>query len=341
MSFSKKVKEELEQVSSPARHCNIAELAAMMECCGKMEKSECLILQTENIIVARRGFLLIENIFKFHANIIVRRRKKASVYILVLQGVKTVQMVMQTLKLKQQRTSSKSFFLCADHLVTQNTCCKRAFIRGAFLSAGSMADPKKAYHLEIVFLHLPLAKKIQKIINSFEIEAKIVPRKHYYVVYLKEGSQIVDLLNIMKAVIALMDLENIRILKEVRNFVNRKVNCETANIQKTVIAASRQIEDINYIKSTVGLEHLTEGLEEIAQLRIAYPDATLKELGELLCPQVGKSGVNHRLKKLCSIAESLREKEDFRIDYKENNNSNSGRVRGQTSCTACTSSKPV
>ncbi len=314
VSFSKKVKKELEKVNSFGRHCNIAELAAMMECCSeriekKEEKLECLVLQTENISVSRRAFWLIEDIFKICAKIIVRRRKKVFVYTLVLEGTKTVQIVMETLKLKQQISPSGSLFLYTDHLVVQNTCCKRAFIRGAFLSVGSVADPEKTYHLEMVFLNDVLAQQLQTIMNSFEVEAKIISRKHYYVVYLKEGSQIVELLNIMQAPIALMELENVRILKEVRNSVNRKVNCETANIQKTVTAASRQIQDINYIKNTVGLEYLTEGLEEIAQLRIDYPDATLKELGDLLCPKVGKSGVNHRLKKLCSIAEVLREKE--------------------------------
>ena len=147
-----------------------------------------------------------------------------------------------------------------------------------------------------------------EIINSFEIDAKIVQRKKNYVVYVKEGAQIVDMLNIMEAHVALMNLENVRILKEMRNSVNRQVNCETANINKTVNAAVKQIEDINYIRDTVGLESLPENLQAIAEVRLKYPEAALKELGTFLEPAVGKSGVNHRLRKLCEIAEEMREK---------------------------------
>ena len=145
---------------------------------------------------------------------------------------------------------------------------------------------------------------------AFQIDAKIVLRKKSYVVYVKEGAQIVDMLAIMEANVALMNLENIRILKEMRNSVNRKVNCETANINKTVSAAVKQIEDIRLIKEKTGLHNLNEGLAEIAELRLQYPEATLKELGMMLSPQVGKSGVNHRLRKLSEIADELRTNEE-------------------------------
>lgn len=135
-----------------------------------------------------------------------------------------------------------------------------------------------------------------------------VLRKRYFVVYVKEGSQIVDLLNIMEAPVALMELENIRIVKEMRNTVNRKVNCETANINKTVSAAVKQMEDIRYICDTVGLESLPDNLKEMAKMRLERPEATLKELGEALEPPVGKSGVNHRLRKLSLIAQDIRER---------------------------------
>ena len=170
-----------------------------------------------------------------------------------------------------------------------------------------MSDPEKSYHFEIVCQEQEHANQLQEIINSFEMDAKIVRRKKSYVVYLKEGAQIVDILNIMEAHVALMNLENVRILKEMRNFVNRQVNCETANINKTVSAAVKQVEDINYIKSIKGLDSLPDSLKEIALLRLQYPQAALKELGTLLNPPVGKSGVNHRLRKLCQIAEDLKQ----------------------------------
>ena len=172
----------------------------------------------------------------------------------------------------------------------------------------------RSYHLEIVCVTRGRAEQIKNMIDSFGLEAKIVIRKKTYVVYLKEGSQIVDLLNVMEAPVALMELENIRILKEMRNSVNRKVNCETANINKTVSAAVKQVEDIAYIRDTIGLHKLAEGLEEIATLRLQYPEATLKELGELLSEPVGKSGVNHRLRKLSAIAQDLRENKEEEKD---------------------------
>ncbi len=151
------------------------------------------------------------------------------------------------------------------------------------------------------------AEQLRAIMATFDIEAKIIRRKRYFVVYIKEGSQIVDILNVMEAHVALMNLENVRILKEMRNSVNRRVNCETANINKTVSAAVKQVEDITYIRDTVGFGKLAEGLEEIALKRLEHPEATLKELGLMLNPPVGKSGVNHRLRKLGSIAEAIRE----------------------------------
>ena len=139
------------------------------------------------------------------------------------------------------------------------------------------------------------------------MDAKIVQRKKYYVVYIKEGSQIVDILNVMEAPVALMELENIRILKEMRGSVNRQVNCETANINKTVSAAVKQMKDITFIRDKIGFDKLPENLSEIAQLRLLKPEATLKELGEALDPPVGKSGVNHRLRTLGELAQKLRE----------------------------------
>ena len=143
-------------------------------------------------------------------------------------------------------------------LLIKNSCCQRAFLRGAFLCIGSMSDPQKSYHLEFVCTDEDKARQLQSVIQGFDIEAKIVLRKKYYVVYLKEGSGIVDLLNVCEAPIALMKLENLRIVKEMRNSVNRRVNCETANITKTVTAATRQIEDIIYIRDHYGLENLPE-----------------------------------------------------------------------------------
>ena len=152
------------------------------------------------------------------------------------------------------------------------------------------------------------AIRIQEIIGVFGLEAKIIERKSGYVVYMKEGAAIVDFLNITGAHVALMEFENVRILKEMRNSINRQVNCETANIKKTVSAASRQTEDIRFIHDTIGFGNLSENLSQIARVRLENPEVTLKELGEKRDPPIGKSGVNHRLRKLSEIAEELRKK---------------------------------
>ena len=198
-------------------------------------------------------------------------------------------------------------------MLIQNLCCKRAYIRGAFLASGSVSDPEKGYHFEIACNSLEKAEQLCNMIGSFDIEAKVTRRKKNQIVYIKEGAQIVDALNVMEAHVALMNFENIRILKDMRNSVNRQVNCETANLNKTVSAAVKQIEDIQYIKATIGFDQLPEGLTEIAVLRLEQPEATLKELGQMLSPSVGKSGVNHRLRKLSLIAEELREHKEERL----------------------------
>ena len=350
MSFSKEVKEELSKQVSNARHCRLAELTAILSCEGRLictEASYYLKLQTEKLVVARKYFTLIRKTFNINIDISVKTNSTAKdnrIYTLILRDTKAINLILQATKLAMATDVAKeSLFLeeqlcterkqavakkndsmelgIADSVITQNACCKRAFIRGAFLSSGSMSDPKKAYHFEIVLSNLPKAEWIQGIIQTFSVDAKIVQRKKNYIVYIKEGSQIVDLLNIMEAHVALMDLENVRILKEMRNSINRQVNCEAANINKTVTAASKQIDDIIFIRDNVGLGDLADGLEDIARLRVEYPEASLKELGAMLLPPIGKSGVNHRLRKLSMIADQLREhKEENSYDNEGNSN---------------------
>lgn len=316
MSFSGMVKEELSKRMATARHCQIAELAAIISFCGRMEvlpegRSE-LRIQTENEAVARKCFTILKKTFNIETDISLRESsylKKCSVYCISLTDPTEVRELQEAAKLSAEEKAGGMLKVC-NSIVYQRNCCKRAFIRGAFLSSGSISDPQKGYHFEIVCTDEEKARQLQEIIRSFRIDAKIVLRKKSYVVYVKEGAQIVDMLAIMEANVALMDLENIRILKEMRNSVNRKVNCETANINKTVNAAVKQIEDIRLIEETVGFQSLNEGLEEVARLRLQYPEATLKELGMMLNPQVGKSGVNHRLRKLSTLADELRENKE-------------------------------
>ncbi len=317
MSFSKNIKEELSRQLSLARHCQIAEIAAIISLCGSISINEWdeyfLKIHTENLTVARKYLILVKNAFDVSAEISVKQGiglKRNKIYTVLVRDKGASLQILKAAKLIDSQGEIREELSLTSNLVVQNSCCKRAFIRGAFLASGSMSDPSKTYHFEIVTSVMAKARQLQDIINFFDMDAKIVVRKNHYVVYVKEGKQIVDLLNIMEAHIALMDLENLRILKEMRNFVNRQVNCETANINKTVTAAAKQIDDIQYIKSTIGLGKLSEGLEEIARLRIKQPEASLKELGTLLNPPLGKSGVNHRLRKISEIADNLREEKE-------------------------------
>ena len=314
MSFSGMVKEELSRQIGTARHCRIAELAALIGFCGRLEhfpQGEKLKLQTENETVARKCFTLLQKTFNIEKEISVRENshlKRVKVYVLEISDPEEIREILQATKLIADSKFCDTLIL-QDMLVVQQSCCKRAYIRGAFLASGSISDPEKGYHFEIVYPDERKAQQLQTIIRSFSVDAKIVQRKKSYVVYVKEGAQIVDMLAVMEANVALMDLENIRILKEMINSVNRKVNCETANINKTVNAAVKQMEDIKLIQQVMGFEQLSDGLAQIAELRMQYPEATLKELGMMLSPQVGKSGVNHRLRKLSALADELREKQ--------------------------------
>lgn len=286
MSFSSEVKTELAKHLGKSRHCQIAELAALIAFEGRIPAAE-----SENRLLMQKYQLLLAELF----------------HIEEIHTAEETRSVFSTVKMYNDVTGEPEPEDTVKGLLIQQSCCKRAYIRGAFLAGGSISDPNKSYHFEIVCRSIPQAEQLRDVINSFDMDAKIVARKKYQVVYLKEGSQIVDILNIMEAHVALMNLENVRILKEMRNSVNRKVNCETANISKTVNAAVKQLADIEYIRETAGLSYLPENLKEMALLRLEYPDAPLAELGTYLNPPVGKSGVNHRLRRISEMADSLRQ----------------------------------
>lgn len=277
MSFSAQVKEELTEHIGGSRHCRLAELSALVSMSGYYNKE--YSQENDNQTVISK----INRLFR------------------KLELEPDSDEAIQSLKLKNVDGR-----YVVDRQLTERQCCKQSYVRGAFLAAGSVTDPQKGYHFEIVCDSEPESQILMDCIMSFGIEPKVVMRKRYYVVYIKDGSMIVDMLNIMGAHISLMNMENVRILKDMRNSVNRKVNCETANINKTVSAAVKQIEDINYINEAKGLKYLPDNLRQIAELRLDEPEISLKDLGEMLNPPIGKSGVNHRLRKISEIANELR-----------------------------------
>lgn len=313
MSFSATTKNELSRIPIADSCCSIAELAALVRMNGTIQisgmKKINLKFTTENAAIARRIFSLLKTIYDTDVEVMVRRNKqlkKNNNYLIVINNKEISKKILEDVGFISVESSFfNPNFMIPEELI-KNRCCKRAYIRGAFLGGGSISNPEKTYHLEFVTSNEEHAIDLSNVINSFGLNSKIVTRKENYVVYIKEGEQIVDLLNIIGAHQALLKLEDIRVLKNVRNNINRIVNCETANLSKTIDASMRQIESIKYIENTIGLEKLPDNLREIAELRLEYSEASLKELGMMLEPPVGKSGVNHRFKKIEEFADKLR-----------------------------------
>ncbi|RRD95139.1 DNA-binding protein WhiA [Clostridiales bacterium COT073_COT-073] len=298
MSFSLNVKREIAgRHGKTARHCMLAELAAILYTAAEIRPGQ-ISFHTENRDFALRIAVLIEKTFRFYPEFKVRRHRKRG-YIYYLYITRHTPLVLKACAYGEQW-----------HQLLKGNCCKRAFLRGAFLAAGSVSNPEKTYHLEFITKNEGLAEQIIAVMQEFEIDAKMIRRKNIPVVYLKEGDQIVRLLNVMSAHLALMELENLRIVKDVRNSVNRLVNCEAANLRKTGQAAFRQAMAIDYIEETVGLDFLSDDLKSIAILRKENMAASLKDLGEMLMPPIGRSGVNHRLQRIIEIADNLKEERE-------------------------------
>lgn len=311
MSFSLEIKEELETRIDAAKHCQIAEFAAIMAFCGKVRRRTGglmgLELTTENEVVRRKVVELAIKAFSASEELfeVEYEGKNNRIINIFINDEKLIAKILMAIKWCDDNfTVVEPVFV--NHRIIQKECCKRAFIRGAFLAAGSISDPNKSYHYEIVCEYEEDAVQMQELLKFFNLDAKIIQRKRNYITYIKEGNNITDVLNIMGAFVSQMKLYNVMILKGMRNDVNRKVNCETANLNKTIEAAVKQIRDIEYVRDTVGLESLSDGLREVAEIRLKNPDMKLKDIGELLNPPVGKSGVNHRLRKISELAQKLR-----------------------------------
>lgn len=299
MSFSSDVKIELVKQLPGTRHCRIAELAAILTYSGCLytKNQAFLELQSESTYVIQKAETLLKALCGIGFETVTDgadEHLQLSIY-----DKEIVSDIIEMIKFEDGLDT-------VSDLLLKNQCCKRAMLRGAFLACGSMSNPEKGYHFEYVCENDSQSEQLKKILRDFDLEAKSVERKKYTVVYIKESDMIVETLNIIGAHVSLMNLENLRILKDMRNNVNRQVNCEAANITKTVNAAAKQVADIEYLKEYYGLEKLSDQLIEMAEVRLENPEASLKELGELLDPPVGKSGVNHRLRKLSELAEKVK-----------------------------------
>jgi DNA-binding protein WhiA len=307
MSFASQTKKELTFIQADAC-CETAELSALIRMNGAVQLTNqriVLDISTENAAIARRIYSLLKKKFHVHIELLVRKKmrlKKNNVYI-----VRIPQQVQDILSQLQIVSVGFMFTPGIEQSIIQKNCCKRAYLRGAFLAGGSVNNPEgSSYHLEISSIYEEHCQSLCGLANEFELNARCIERKKGFVLYIKEGEKIIEFLSLIGAHQALLQFEDVRIMKDMRNSVNRLVNCETANINKTIGAAVRQIDNIRLLQREVGLENLPDKLREVAEIRMKHPDMNLKEVGDLLKGNVSKSGVNHRLRKIDELAGKIR-----------------------------------
>ena len=303
MSFSNDVKNELSRIETNDVAGDKAELLGLLRMSGAIVirgMNVGIHFSTENAALARRALQLLKSNYQVQTEVVItrsRRLKKNNRYQVQVIPSPQVSTALFELQLLSVESDLKNPLL-------ENHDCKRNFLRGAFLGGGSISRPSSDYHLEMVTENEDFAHTIIKIMQSFSLKAKLTDRKNEYIVYLKDGESIINFLSVIGAHNAMMELENVRIVKEMRNNVNRAVNCETANLNKVVKAAVRQVRCIHYIDAHMGLAELPQPLQEVAKLRLEHQDVSLNDLVEY-SGGLGKSGINHRLKKLQEIAVGL------------------------------------
>lgn len=313
VSFASETKKELTQVEADDS-CIKAEVSALIRMNGAVSfanKQLSLDVQTENAAIARRLYTIIKKLYSYNVELLVRKKmrlKKNNVYICrIREGARELLSDLEIL------SNDFEFNHSISKTLIDKTDERRSYLRGAFLAGGSVNNPEtSSYHLEIYSIYKEHGEALTDLMNSFQLNAKTIERKKGFVTYLKEAEKISDFLGLVGAFQAMLKFEDVRIVRDMRNSVNRIVNCETANLNKTIGAAIRQVENIKFIENTIGLDQLPEKLREIARLRVEYQDVTLKELGEMVSTgTVSKSGVNHRLRKIDEIADALRKGEQY------------------------------
>lgn len=314
MSFSSDVRLELAHTHAEHDHCMRAEIAGMLLSSGNLLLTGgggvALSLSSELAAIARHIYLLIRDSFGARCEIVVTRRsypKVRNVYALTLRGEDAVRVLVECGAVHKSCVFALRGGL-PERLLGRE-CCRRAFMRGAFLGCGSVADPASKYHLEFAAGRESFARAFAEFLQKCELNAKTVNRKNVFVVYLKESEQIISLLGMMGAHEALLRMESARVVKAVRNRANRAANCDNANMDKAINASIRQVENIEWLEENLGLSHLTPALEQVARARLENHNATLEELGSMIEPPLGKSAVNHRLRRIEELAAKLRQKQ--------------------------------
>ncbi len=310
MSFSSDVREELARSVCDKNCCARAEMAGMALSCGALSFRGAgryqLTIGSESAAVARRYFLMAKEFLGVTGELraVKTDRLGGRARYLVAFSDEDAQALITHLKLTD-KSAPLGIRKTPHGDILRRNCCRVAALRGAYLAGGSINNPEHAYHMEIAVSDEEMARCVARLMEGFGLPARVSARKRQYVAYLKDGEHIANLLTLLGAHVAVLALENVRILKGVRNEVNRQVNCDNNNLEKTVEAAQRQISMIEWIDKKLGLTHLPPQLMALARLRLQYPDASFTELGGLLEPPLGKSGVSARMRKLEALAEDL------------------------------------
>lgn len=308
MQLHDSMKDELVRLVEPSPCCRGAELSAIVKVNGAVYLAGGnrmrLMIKDSSAAVARRTMNLLAEADCREVELVVRMRQriqKSNSYIIRINSDEKVKGLLTKLGiLKDGRLSNE-----VPQAYSRKKCCARAYIRGVFLGAGYLGKPAYGHHLEIAVEDRLFAESLAELLKKFDMNPKVIERRTYFVVYLKEGDDIVQFLNVTGAHSTLLEFENSRVIKSIRNDVNRLVNAEQANLEKTVEASVLQVDSIRRIAETVGLSRLSPPLAEAARLRLDNPDATLSELGRMMDPPISKSGMNHRMRRIAAIASKL------------------------------------
>lgn len=323
ISFAQRLKSELARGALVKSCCARAELRAFIQMNGRLllrKNTLGITLQTQSAALARRLFSLLKFCFDFSPRIYFSRERqlqKNNRFFIQVLGRKKVERVLLELGFmgfhpESGRPILKKYFSSLQNEknetgVFTEKCCRRSYLAGAFLASGSTVNPKTAYHLEIVAPDETYTQEIVAVLSCFDLPARYFQRKNDYVVYFKGAEKIGEFLRIIAASAALLDFESIRVVKGVRNKINRLVNCETANLAKTAAASWEQVSNIRLLEEVLGLDSLRPSLAQVARLRLKYPEATLQELASAAVPPLTKSGVYHRMRRINALAKKIRE----------------------------------
>lgn len=310
MTFSERTKSELVRTKGECRDCSVAELAGFVHTAGSIAISGsrrlAVAVEVDQPAIARRAFSLAKRLFGVTPVIAVRRRQRFSKPSTYVVGMPSSEQTSDVLRRLHVITKDGSLTIGIPWGLLESRCCQRAYMRGAFVVRGYVSDPTRSYHLEVPSNSLEHAQDFSKLAMKWSIDARVVEHKQRYVAYVKGAEGVSAFLQVIGADRAFLEFENVRAMKSVRNLVNRGVNCETANLNKTVDAAAKQLDDIRTIDQAVGLSSLKRSLREVAEARLELPSATMGEIGEFLNPPISKSTVGYRFRKLAEMADEIR-----------------------------------